>query len=258
MYAPIEGGGGLLIAWQLQGKRVVLVGGGDVAAGRLVHLKRADAHVTLIAPAAELCEEVRFRIDGGEVDEYRDERVTDPEQLGECDMVLTGIDDAYMSRRICDWARMKRIPVNVADVPPECDFYFGSVIRRGPLQVMVSTGGQGPRIARIIRQRLENALPLSVGLAIERVGALRRALRTAAPELSMSGPRMHWMSQVCDKWSLEELARLDEAAITRLIDDGWRRGRVPKPRIHGAAWLYGAIGSLVGALVIFLVRARKQ
>ncbi|WFD36084.1 Bifunctional dehydrogenase and ferrochelatase [Malassezia cuniculi] len=257
MYPPIEPGGGLLIAWQLHGKRAVLVGGGDVAAGRFVHLKNADAHVTLIAPRDELCDELRFRLDAGVVDEYRDELITDPEQIGDCDMVLTAIDDAEMSRRICAWSRERRIPVNVADVPPECDFYFGSVIRRGPLQVMVSTGGNGPRIARIVRQRLEKALPPSVGLAIDKVGALRKALRQAAPDASLAGKRMRWMTRVCDEWSLDDLSRLDDAAITRLIEDGWKNDRVPTPWKWSAV-IYGTVGTILGAAAVYLAHTRTH
>lgn len=250
MPAPIEPGGSLLVAWQLRGRRAVLVGGGDVAAGRLVHLKNADACVTLIAPRAELCDEVRLRLEAGVIDTYRDARLGAPEEIGECDMVLTAIDDADMSRRVCAWCRARRIPVNVADVPAECDFYFGSVIRRGPLQVLVSTGGMGPRLARLVRERLERALPPSVGRAIERVGQLRQALRAAAPEQSMSGARMRWMSRVCDTWPLERLAELDDAGIARLLD-GWRTGTVPRPRPRPRL-AYLLAGVLIGALGVGL------
>jgi len=55
------------------------------------------------------------------------------------DMVLTAIDQAGLSSKICKVCREDKIPVNVADVPGECDFYFGSTLRNGPLSVMVSS-----------------------------------------------------------------------------------------------------------------------
>ena len=231
-YPTLEPGGSLLIAWQLRGKHVLLVGGGEVAAGRLVLLKNADAHVTVLCAPEGLGNEMKYRIEIEQVvDEYIPRAYTHEEQLtradgGMYDMILTAIDDAEASRAICAWSRAHHIPVNVADVPPECDFYFGSIIRRGPLQVMVSTGGKGPRLARQIRQRLENAIPVSTGTAIERVGELRSALRRVAPRPDQSAQRMRWMTDVCETWSIDELAQLDEPAISRVLR-GWHDQTVP-------------------------------
>jgi len=61
-FPPIEYGGSLIVAWQLRNKRVLIVGGGEVAAGRLRNVLEADAFVTLIAPSSKLNPEVRFRI----------------------------------------------------------------------------------------------------------------------------------------------------------------------------------------------------
>jgi len=147
-------------------------------------------------------------------------------------MIMTAIDDVAASRRIHAIARARRIPINCADMPPECDFYFGSQIRRGPLQVMVSTGGKGPKLANIIRRRLEDSLPDNVESAIERVGELRAALRKRAPGVGgkVGQQRMEWMVKVCETWSLAELGELDKQTIQFLLDEGWSRGQVmPKP-----------------------------
>lgn len=238
---PIEGGGSLIVAWQLRGRRVLLIGGGEVAAGRLVLLKTADAHVTVLAPRDGLCAAVQQRLREGAVDAYIDAAYTHDAQLVQgdgrpYDMVLTAIDDAVRSREVCAWCRARRVPVNVADVPPACDFYFGSMIRRGPLQVMVSTGGRGPRLARIVRERIEAAVPAEVGAAITRVGALRTALRRAAPDDELAPARMQWMSRVCDAYSFEQLAALDDAAVAWLVEDAWPARAVPPwPSACGAA-----------------------
>ena len=69
------------------------------------------------------------------------------------------MDDAEASTQIYKLCQEKRIPANIADVPPECDFYFGSVHRDGPLQIMVSTNGKGPRLASTIRKLIAKQLP---------------------------------------------------------------------------------------------------
>lgn len=77
-------------------------------------------------------------------------------------------------------------------MPPECDFYFGSVHRDGPLQIMVSTNGNGPKIANLVRRRIAESLPENVGAAIKKVGELRRKLRKVAPGPEQGPKRMQW------------------------------------------------------------------
>jgi precorrin-2 dehydrogenase/sirohydrochlorin ferrochelatase len=107
-------------------------------------------------------------------------------------MVLTAIDDPEASTRIWKLCKEKRIPANIADVPPECNFYFGSVHRDGPLQIMVSTNGNGPKMASIVRKRIAASLPPNMGDAIAKVGELRKRLRMVAPGNDEGPKRMRW------------------------------------------------------------------
>ncbi|UZJ55496.1 hypothetical protein CBS101457_004816 [Exobasidium rhododendri] len=237
-YTKICPGGGLILAWQLKGKKVLLVGGGNVAAGRLINVKDADAHLTVMCPSSGLGSEMKYRIyEEKSVDVYLDQSYTGPQEIEGYDMVLTAIDDIPTSRTICQVAREKKIPVNVADVPPECDFYFGSLIRRGPLQVMVSTGGKGPRIAASTRAIIERALPETIGKAIENVGTLRAMLRKKVPEPSKGGKRMKWMIDVCDAWKTDELADMTELEMEAILN-GWdENGRIYSARdLRGWSW----------------------
>lgn len=150
----------------------------------------ADALVTVVSPREGLNAEVAHRIAENQVT-YHD-RKFEPSDLDSVDMVLTAVDDPEASTQIYKLCQEKKIPANIADVPPECDFYFGSVHRDGPLQIMVSTNGTGPRIARIVRQQIAAGLPSNIGAAIKNVGVLRKKLRKIAP-LPEEGPkRMGW------------------------------------------------------------------
>ena len=148
-------------------------------------------------------------------------------------LVLAAIDDPEVSSSIFTRCHELRIPVNIADVPHECDFYFGSVHRDGPLQIMVSTNGNGPKLANILRKRVAETLPPNAGQAITKVGILRRKLRKIAPETGPedSQKRMEWMTMVSEGWSLEELGRMDEEVMDRLLDHWavWKKagGEVP-------------------------------
>ena len=217
-YPEVQGGGSLIVAWQVRNKNVLVIGGGEVslllsrttnaflsprlktycsrsqrlqvAAGRILNVLNADAKVTVVSPSSGLNDEVRYRINqnqGQHVD-----RKFEPQDLDGADMVLTAVDDPEASTQIYKLCKERRIPANIADVPPECDFYFGSVHRDGPLQVMVSTNGNGPKLANIVRRRIANELPDNLGAAIQKVGALRRKLRKVAPGNEEGPKRMQW------------------------------------------------------------------
>ncbi|SPQ24080.1 154e7088-24d6-4cfa-b982-98fc43664721 [Thermothielavioides terrestris] len=214
-FPEVQGGGSLIIAWQIKGKRVLVVGGGEVAAGRILHCLNADANVTVVAPAARLNPEVAYRVARQQVTHV--DRNFEPADLDGADMVLVAIDDPAASTAIWTLCKQRRIPANIADVPPECDFYFGSVHRDGPLQIMVSTNGKGPRLASLIRRFIADKLPPDTGRAIERVGQLRAELRRVAP-LPADGPRrMAWMTKVSDAYPWDEMCGLTDEDIANLL-----------------------------------------
>jgi len=166
-------------------------------------------------------------------------------------MVLTAIDNNKLSQEVCDMCREMGVPVNVADVPPSCDFYFGAQLRRGPLQIMVSTGGNGPKIGAMVRDIIVEALPEDTEGAIEGVGALRAELRRRAPGVGgeLGKKRMDWMIGVCDKWGLGEMQVLkDESLRRRVLDEGWEKGRVIGPGevgVTGSKWWF-EMGGMTG------------
>ncbi|GAB1743421.1 hypothetical protein NU219Hw_g9254t1 [Hortaea werneckii] len=216
-YPEVQGGGSLILAWQVRNKKVLIVGGGEVAAGRILNLLNADAKVTVISPRDGLNDEVAYRIEQKQV-EYHDKKF-EPSDLDDpaITMVLTAIDEPDASTQIWKLCKEKRIAANIADVPPECDFYFGSVHRDGPLQIMVSTNGNGPKMANIVRRRIASSLPPNIGDAIAKVGMLRKKLRVLVPENDEGPKRMQWMSKVCVSWTLEDLCEMDEEDMEQLL-----------------------------------------
>lgn len=144
----------------------------------------------MVSPRSGLNPEVAHRIERGQVD-YLD-RKFQPADLDDVDMVLTAVDDPAASTEIWKLCKERRIAANIADVPSECDFYFGSVHRDGPLQVMVSTNGKGPRYANIVRREIARNLPERIGEGIEKVGRLRQMLRKIAARPEEGPKRMAW------------------------------------------------------------------
>ncbi|RCI00321.1 Bifunctional dehydrogenase and ferrochelatase [Rhizopus azygosporus] len=186
-YKPIQGGGSLIVAYQIANKKVIFVGGGSVAAQRIVSLKMADIHVTVICPES---------VYGSDLDHV--------------DMCLTALDDHEESLRIGQLCRERRIPVNVADVPPLCDFYFMSQHRDGPLHLAVSTNGQGPKLVNMIRVKAAKSLRPNMCSVIERMGRLRAKVKEWEPSMKNSGKRMTWVTLLCEKRGLDSIAKLNE------------------------------------------------
>ena len=250
-------GGSLIIAFQVKNKPVLVIGGGDVAMGRVNALLSADAVVTLVAPALtnpDLAAYVALQQEDPDLSTltYIPKPVTVAPGASSADsvtvqdlvldpatgrprysLVLTAVNTTGISEEVYRLCSVQHnIPVNVADVPPMCDFYFASMIRRGPLQVAVSTGGSAPRLARRIRLAIERSVDELGGVdrAIENVSQLRQALRTGnasastadkateEERLSTIKARMRWMSQICDAWSFEQLGQIDQDDIRVLVD----------------------------------------
>jgi len=267
-YPPIVKGTSLMIAYRLDKRPVLLIGGGNVASGRLYFLLESGAHVTLVAPSP-LDPSIVHRLAEYPDDVTWHDRVysgrDDPLKVEDYAMVLTAIDDNPLSYAVYEMCKEKRVVVNVADVPPKCDFYFGAQMRKGPLQIMVSTGGQGPKIGAMVRDIILDALPPNVEEAIAGVGALRGDLRKRAPGVGgdLGRRRMEWMIGICDEWGLGEMAVLrDEVLRKKVLDQGWDKGgRIVAPsdvRVK-RSWtnrnrpndlIEGAVRGLMAGLVI--------
>ncbi|KAF8911992.1 putative NAD(P)-binding-domain-containing protein [Gymnopilus junonius] len=271
------GGGSLLIAWQLKDRKVLIVGGGEVASQRIQSILTTDAYITVLSPQAGLHPRTSNLINTrNDRITYHDRLFRGPEELERMDMVLTALDDNDLSRQIVQMSRKKRIPVNAADIPDLCDFYFGAQIRDGPLQIMISTNGNGPRMASLIKTRLQKGLSGHEGQALVKIGQLRNILKERAPGVGgqVGRHRMKWMAELCNQWEMEDFTALDETTMTRLLDDGWDKGRhIPKPEGIGIHRPRGttaprypipvlqiAIAFATGALtatVLLLYRGRK-
>jgi len=135
----------------LEDKPVVVVGGGKVALRKVRALLEAGARVTVISQQA--CEEIADLGREGIVDlKVREYRTGDLEGAV---VAVSATDSRETNEQAARDARDAGILINVVDVPPLCDFYVPAVLKRGDLQIAVSTGGGSPALAASIRQNLE-------------------------------------------------------------------------------------------------------
>lgn len=160
------------------GQACVVIGGGAVAERKVRALIEAAAAVTVVSPSvtAGLAEEVRRGIvqHVGRAYRYGDIRGF---RLA---FVATG--EAGVAATASREAKELGVPVNVADVPGLCTFIAPSVLRRGDLQIAISTGGASPGLARALRRELEESFGAEYALLVELLAAARRYLRDHEPD----------------------------------------------------------------------------
>jgi precorrin-2 dehydrogenase/sirohydrochlorin ferrochelatase len=160
----------------LRGRRCLVVGGGEIGERKTRALLECGARVTIVSPSltpglAALAASGRL------VHRARPFVRSDPRG---CALAVAATGNPRVDRVVAAAARRWRALVNVVDRPQHCDFIVPAVLRRGELQIAVSTGGRSPAIAREIRRRLERFFGPEYGELILRAGEARRRAREEA------------------------------------------------------------------------------
>ncbi len=158
----------------MEGRRVLVIGGGRVAEEKVRGLLAADCtDLTVISPA--LAPELRDALEAGRIRwEQREYREGDLEGYDFC-MVAT--DDGKVNAAVAAEGKRRRIWVNAADDPKNCDFILPSVVRQGSVTVAASTGGASPALARRLREELTAFLSEDFGPLNDLLGEVRGELR---------------------------------------------------------------------------------
>ncbi|HEV8583517.1 MAG TPA: bifunctional precorrin-2 dehydrogenase/sirohydrochlorin ferrochelatase [Methylomirabilota bacterium] len=160
----------------LRGRRCLVVGGGAIAERKVAGLLECGARVTVVSPA--LVPELASLAAAARI-EHRARGFLKRDARG-CVLVISATGVASVDDAVAQAARRHGALVNAVDRPARCDFIYGSVLRRGELQIAVSTGGRAPALAREIRRRLEPVVGPEYAELVERVGHERVAARARA------------------------------------------------------------------------------
>ena len=144
----------------------MVVGGGTVATRKACKLLQAGAEVVVISP------EVRPELLGMDVEVY--DRAYEYGDLEGAYLAFTATDSRGVNAAVAREAKERGVCINVADRPSEGDFAVPSTLRRGGLQVAVSTGGASPTLAKRIREELEASFGPEWAGVVEELEAVRR------------------------------------------------------------------------------------
>jgi uroporphyrin-III C-methyltransferase/precorrin-2 dehydrogenase/sirohydrochlorin ferrochelatase len=158
---------------KVKGEPCLVVGGGAVALQKARALRRAGADVTAISTGFSSA----FR----RLAVRRIERRFRPADVRGRVLVIAATSSPDDNKAVYRACSRRSIPVNVVDVPELCSFIVPSILRRGPVVIAISTGGQSPPLAKALRRHLDAILPRTLGKTAARLGVARRKILKALP-----------------------------------------------------------------------------
>lgn len=207
----------------LKNRRCLLVGGGDVATRKGRMLSKAGAILRVVAP--EISSELREL-----VAQHNGELLQREYQTGDmdgCVLAVAATDIESLNQTISDDAKRINIPVNVVDTPALCTYITPAVIDRSPLMIAISSGGEAPVLARLIRTKLEALIPMSYGKLAHLASRWRDRVKARFDdgdsrrkfwEKILQGPAaelaMNSQDEAADEILAEEIAS-EDASLTR-------------------------------------------
>ena len=215
---------------KLQGGRVLVVGGGEIALRKARLLADAGAALRVVAP--EVDGQLAARAGAG-----RDEvlgRGYQPSDLDGCRLVIAATDDSVLNAQVSADAQARSLPVNVVDAPALCTVIFPAIVDRSPLVVAVSSGGDAPVLARLIRARLEAWIPAAYGELAGLAARFRDKVKALYPDVNQR--RGFW----------EDVFQ-GPIAERQLAGQGSEAERLLQAKVEGAAVQQGGEVYLVGA-----------
>jgi uroporphyrin-III C-methyltransferase/precorrin-2 dehydrogenase/sirohydrochlorin ferrochelatase len=169
-----------MVALDLAGRKAVVIGGTGIASRRIHGLLDAGAQVTVVARCLDA--EIAALADRGDIAwERREYRGSD---LDGAAIAFNVSEDPDLEARVQADARRAGVLLNTHDRPAACDFASPALVRRGRLQIAVSTSGDSPHFAAAMRERLESLIGPEWGLQLSLIGNLRRRLRRARVPLT--------------------------------------------------------------------------
>ena len=162
-----------VMAWRLQGKKVVVVGAGEIGEAKIETLLPAEPKIIAIDPTPsarvrELASSKRLTLH---------KRRVCPLDLVGASLVVIATGDHEANARIVGWAKRLRVTVNAVDDPSLCDVTVPAVVERGPATIAITTNGATPAGARFLRERLTGFVGTEFGEVLEHAKVARRELR---------------------------------------------------------------------------------
>src|ERR1700676_1943043 len=161
---------------RLQGRLVVVVGGGNIATSKIPGLLQAQARVRVIAP--QINSQISSWVDASEIEWLEKEFA--PTDLQDASLVIAATSIPEVNAAVFQAAEAAGILCNAVDDIANCHIYYGSIVQRGDLQIAISTNGKSPALAQRLRKELEQQYPTGYAAWLDSLGDAREKLRASS------------------------------------------------------------------------------
>jgi precorrin-2 dehydrogenase/sirohydrochlorin ferrochelatase len=172
---------------KLAGKQCLVVGAGNVGEPKIGGLLETGAHIRVVSLDASPA--VRDWTREGKID--LELRSFLPSDLDGTFLAIVATNSRTLNERVYQEAQRRGVLCNVVDVPDLCDFFYPAVVRRGDLQIAISTAGQSPSLAQKIRQQLEKQFGPAYAAWVTELGETRRLILASALEKQRKSDLLH-------------------------------------------------------------------
>ncbi|MDV2447005.1 ABC transporter permease [Elizabethkingia anophelis] len=161
---------------KLETLSLLVIGGGKVALEKLDSVLTNAPQTSVKLVAKEIIPEVKAL-----QEEYKnlvlEQRAYTYADFDAADLVIAAVNDLVVAEQIRNDAHVKGVLVNIADKPELCDFYLGSIVRKGELKIAISTNGKSPTIAKRLREILTETIPDEVDEVLDNMQNIRQQLK---------------------------------------------------------------------------------
>jgi precorrin-2 dehydrogenase/sirohydrochlorin ferrochelatase len=194
---------------KLEGKRCLVVGAGKVGEPKIAGLLETGARVHVLALQASSA--VKACAQTGKI--TLELRAFSPEDLNGVFIAIVATSSRTVNETIYREAQARGVLCNVVDVPEYCDFYYPAVVRRGDLQIAISTNGQSPSLAQKLRQQMERQFGPGYAQWVAELGETRKLVLASDLDPQRKSELLHSLA------SREALKAALAQASTEQIDE---------------------------------------
>jgi len=202
----------------LDNQKVIVVGGGEVAQRKIKNLLIYGCRIYIVSP--DLTPDLEQLIADKKIHRIPYESLG--KAMVDAFMVIAATDDPEINAQIASQAKEQGILVNAVDQPGDCNFIMPSIVRRGDLQIAISTAGKSPALAKKIRKEMDTMFGPEYGSLVELLGLLRMRL---LPQGQPSSENKILFQKLVDSNLLELIKKGDwngiKATLRSILGEGF-------------------------------------